>query len=330
MLYLPCQTPNQDLQAVKNIGFPTETAKTDRKMTKKGTENWAKVIAWWSKHYGTLVSGWWFDGGYQHCQFDSKIAKIYAEAAKSGNKNAIVTFNPGVKLERATTAEDYTAGEINEPLKEIISDRWIDGSQAHGSRYMVNNRPFDYVLEKMNLADKQNALTPYGKETLKKVKVAFQDAYDRGGDLSKLGGRQHQGIAKRMYQNFPEVLAQPIKVDAHEQPRAAKQLLRIGDKKYLRQHRTDGIGEETDGSVFNEQRMNATFDSTYQLQNIKDELSSGSIKTQRVNRHTTAQSHIGKSGIAQLRFFRFANVDPFDCFARITPFRGRTIHEMLS
>lgn len=136
MLYLPCQTPNQDLQAVKNIGFPTEPANTDRKMTKKGTENWAKVIAWWSKHYGTLVSGWWFDGGYQHCQFDSKIAKIYAEAAKSGNKNAIVTFNPGVKLERATTAEDYTAGEINEPLKEIISDRWIDGSQAHVLTYM--------------------------------------------------------------------------------------------------------------------------------------------------------------------------------------------------
>lgn len=92
---------------------------------------------------------------------------------------------------------------------------YISHYGRHGSRYMVNNRPFDYVLEKMNLADKQNALTPYGKETLKKVEVAFQDAYDRGGDLSKLGGRQHQGIAKRMYQNFPEVLAQPIKVDAH-------------------------------------------------------------------------------------------------------------------
>jgi hypothetical protein len=92
---------------------------------------------------------------------------------------------------------------------------YISHYGRHGSRYMVNNRPFDYVLEKMNLAEKQNALTPYGKETLKKVKIAFQDAYNRGGDLSKLGGRQHQGIAKRMYQNFPEVLAQPIKVDAH-------------------------------------------------------------------------------------------------------------------
>lgn len=92
---------------------------------------------------------------------------------------------------------------------------YISHYGRHGSRYMVSNRPFDYVLEKMNLAEKENTLTATGKETLKKLNIAYQDAYNRGGDLSKLGGRQHQAIAQRMYQNFPEVLSQPIKVDAH-------------------------------------------------------------------------------------------------------------------
>lgn len=136
MLYLPCQTPNQDLKAIENMGFPAEPINKDREMTQQGTKNWAKVIAYWSKHYGKLVSGWWFDGGYQWCRFDADIAILYAKAAKAGNKNSIVTFNPGVSLKRATSAEDYTAGEINDPLTEKISDRWIKGSQAHILTYM--------------------------------------------------------------------------------------------------------------------------------------------------------------------------------------------------
>jgi len=41
---------------------------------------------------------------------------VYAAAAKSGNPKAVVTFNPGVSLKRWTAAEDYTAGELNEPF----------------------------------------------------------------------------------------------------------------------------------------------------------------------------------------------------------------------
>lgn len=136
MLYLPCQTPNGDLQAAKALGFPAEPINGDRKITQKGAQNWASVMAYWSKHYGKLVSGWWFDGGYAWCDFNSDIATLYAKAAKSGNKNSIVTFNPGISLKRATTAEDYTAGEINEPLEESVSSRWMDGSQSHILTYM--------------------------------------------------------------------------------------------------------------------------------------------------------------------------------------------------
>ena len=63
------------------------------------------------------MSGWWFDGGYEHIHFNEDIASLYADAVKRGNPKAIVTFNPGVSLIRHTQAEDYTAGELNDPFE---------------------------------------------------------------------------------------------------------------------------------------------------------------------------------------------------------------------
>lgn len=35
-----------------------------------------------------------------------------------------------------TKAEDYTAGELNEPLDQIPASRWLDGSQWHTLTYL--------------------------------------------------------------------------------------------------------------------------------------------------------------------------------------------------
>ena len=136
MFYLPCQTPNRDMKAVKAFGFPEEPVNGDRKIPRAAAEQWAKVIEYWSVHYGELVSGWWFDGGYKWCDFNDDIAALYAAAAQKGNPHAIVTFNPGVSFKRATASEDYTAGEINEPFKVAIDSRWLDDSQAHILTFM--------------------------------------------------------------------------------------------------------------------------------------------------------------------------------------------------
>ena len=47
-----------------------------------------------------------------------------------------MTFNPGVKLIRWTKAEDYTAGELNEPFDVIPTSRWVNGSQWHALTYL--------------------------------------------------------------------------------------------------------------------------------------------------------------------------------------------------
>jgi hypothetical protein len=129
MLYLPCQTPNGDLRAVRAFGLPEAPVSRDRKIDLAFAQKWAGVIREWSDRYGDAVSGWWFDGGYEWVGFNSGIARVYAEAAKHGNPKALVTFNPGVSLKRWTDAEDYTAGELNDPFSYSCEGRWLGGSQ---------------------------------------------------------------------------------------------------------------------------------------------------------------------------------------------------------
>ncbi len=137
MLYLPCQTPNQDARAQKAFGLPE--GKQDQPIDLAFATRWAQVIQEWSDRYGDKVAGWWFDGGYGHIHFTEAIARVYATAAKHGNPKAIVTFNPGVRLIHYTDAEDYTAGELNEPFDVLPADGWVDGSQWHALTYLGSN-----------------------------------------------------------------------------------------------------------------------------------------------------------------------------------------------
>lgn len=134
MLYLPCQAPNQDARAQKAFGLPQGA--NDQPINAAFAKKWAEVIHEWSARYGGKVAGWWFDGGYARVGFNEKIARLYAGAVKRGNPSAIVTFNPGVSLIRHTQAEDYTAGELNEPFATVPSSRWVKGSQWHALTYL--------------------------------------------------------------------------------------------------------------------------------------------------------------------------------------------------
>ena len=134
MLYLPCQAPNEDGRAQRAFGLPE--GNQDQPIDLAFARKWAEVIGEWSERYGDKVAGWWFDGGYEHIHFNEAIAAIYARAVKRGNPKAIVTFNPGVRVVHYTQAEDYTAGELNEPFGHIPTSRWLEGSQWHALTFL--------------------------------------------------------------------------------------------------------------------------------------------------------------------------------------------------
>ena len=91
---------------------------------------------------------------------------------------------------------------------------YISHYGRHGSRYLIGkyayNRPYSVLLK----ADSLGKLTPKGQETLKKVAMLRQEAMGRDGELTLLGAQQHKEIARRMYQNFPEVFADSANIDA--------------------------------------------------------------------------------------------------------------------
>ncbi len=135
MVYLPSGAPGQDKAADaalewRNGPYP------NREFQGK----WEQVIREWSERWGRKVSGWWFDGCYfpntMYRSLDPPNFASFAAAARAGNPDAAVAFNPGVvyRMLSLTPHEDFTAGEIDKP--ELVTIRRgsggkIDGVQIH-------------------------------------------------------------------------------------------------------------------------------------------------------------------------------------------------------
>ena len=91
---------------------------------------------------------------------------------------------------------------------------YISHYGRHGSRYMTDNKYYVRAIEALDSASRLGILTPRGLEVLDILQQGYADAWNRDGDLTPLGGRQHRAIAHRMYDRFPSLLSRPLQVDA--------------------------------------------------------------------------------------------------------------------
>ncbi|MBQ1912646.1 MAG: histidine-type phosphatase [Bacteroidales bacterium] len=91
---------------------------------------------------------------------------------------------------------------------------YISHYGRHGSRYMTDNKYYVRAIGALDSAARLGLLTPYGQDVLDRLQKGYADAWNRDGDLTALGGRQHREIAHRMYERFPSLLSQPLQVDA--------------------------------------------------------------------------------------------------------------------
>ena len=92
---------------------------------------------------------------------------------------------------------------------------YISHYGRHGSRF---HQPADHYHELYNTlakADSLGKLTDLGKSLLEHAKYLDEYAAPRAGDLTQLGVAQHQGIAKRMVKNFPELFKNDAYVEAY-------------------------------------------------------------------------------------------------------------------
>lgn len=102
----------------------------------------------------------------------------------------------------------------------------------HGSRYLLSDRDYQWIIQLMEKAETVNGLTPLGHDVLKRLNMVWKEAQGRAGDLTPLGVRQHQGIAERMSKNFPEVFRGKRHVSARSTVvyRCAMSMVAFGDR----------------------------------------------------------------------------------------------------
>lgn len=84
----------------------------------------------------------------------------------------------------------------------------------HGSRYHYDAKDYANLYNIFAKADSAKVLTPLGKSVLERFKQLNDRAAKKAGDLTQKGVAQHQGVANRMYKNFPEIFKGDAYVEA--------------------------------------------------------------------------------------------------------------------
>lgn len=85
----------------------------------------------------------------------------------------------------------------------------------HGSRFHQPADHYHMLYNTLAKADSAGKLTELGKSLLERAKFLNEYAAPRAGDLTQLGVAQHQGIAKRMVKNFPELFKNDAYIEAY-------------------------------------------------------------------------------------------------------------------
>lgn len=85
----------------------------------------------------------------------------------------------------------------------------------HGSRFHQPADHYHALYNTLAKADSAGKLTELGKSLLERAKYLDEYAAPRAGDLTQLGVAQHQGIAKRMVKNFPELFKNNAYIEAY-------------------------------------------------------------------------------------------------------------------
>ena len=91
---------------------------------------------------------------------------------------------------------------------------YISHYGRHGSRYLIKISDYDMPYKTLKKLADAGMLTEKGLEVLDKVGQIREEARGRDGELTQLGAEQHRGIAKRMYERFPEVFEGKTSIDA--------------------------------------------------------------------------------------------------------------------
>ena len=100
------------------------------------------------------------------------------------------------------------------PAPKGYTPFFINHYGRHGSRWLIDPKDYSIPVEQLSKGEINGKLTERGKEVLAACRNMLEASRQRLGELSDIGAEQHQGIARRMVENFPEVWQGDAHVDA--------------------------------------------------------------------------------------------------------------------
>ena len=100
------------------------------------------------------------------------------------------------------------------PAPEGLKPFYLSHYGRHGSRYLTKIKDYDYAYDALKEASEEGKLTQLGESVLRRVSLLREEAQNRWGDLTPVGGRQLQDITRRMVDNYPEIFTDSAHIDA--------------------------------------------------------------------------------------------------------------------
>jgi len=127
------------------------------------------------------------------------------------------TYKEAIRQDSARVAGSfyvYDAGALPAmtPAPEGYEPFYISQFARHGARWCTSE--YEALYNWFKKASEAGELTDAGKEFLARYEPFFRKAWLCKGNLTKLGQKQHRGIAERMFERFPEVFDGPTHVEA--------------------------------------------------------------------------------------------------------------------
>lgn len=119
------------------------------------------------------------------------------------------SFHDEIKADPRLSASNYTAyptpsGRLT-PAPVGYTPYYISHYGRHGSRYLINPEQYSRPAAVLAHADSLGLLSDEGRYALAAARRMEAEASKRYGELTHLGAEQHQQIARRMVERFPEV-----------------------------------------------------------------------------------------------------------------------------
>lgn len=145
--------------------------------------------------------------------FSALLTLLLSFAGLNAQTSREITYETPEKMGGVYYAYPVTEA-ISTPAPKGYLPFYISHYGRHGSRYLISDNDYLAVLEPLKAAHNAGALTSTGEDTYKKLCSIWEEAEGRGGELTPLGNRQHAGIAKRMYANYPQVFSKGADVTA--------------------------------------------------------------------------------------------------------------------